>query len=389
LVLRLKAVPLPPNRKYTLNHYPKALVEKTFSDNTIMQVNQATAQNFPGIAPMTHIWQLVPDIFNLDMEMPIPNTLGLAGGFMPERLNDMCWQQDGYWHIARAQVHCKKYGTEEYYYNDLANNLRTGHLDLTFQPTFYAIPYRDFAHQNDPVMHNAGPPGPGGVPNLPNVRNLLGGEFEDEWKSTLSLEKLGKQSSQMLDQTQYDENFYQNFDHSNFDHSNFDHSMDQNLDQNIDQNFDDQNFRRELSPDLQEQYPVKRVRISESSQQSAPWNALGYDEIDNYTRNDFVQDASNPILKPILKPIFDMKGMFDDNDIGVLSDAGPLLSRPALHAELPETVPATAERQTEPPSLNIPKPGVRGTKRGPARKGVLSSVLAADGSVTQERSNML
>ena len=52
-----------------------------------------------------------------------------------------CWQEQGYWHIARAQVHSRRYGLETYYYNDMANNLRTGHMDVTFQPTFYASPY--------------------------------------------------------------------------------------------------------------------------------------------------------------------------------------------------------------------------------------------------------
>ena len=33
-----------------------------------------------------------------------------------------------------------KYGTDEYWHNDLANSLKTNHLDITFQPVFETIP---------------------------------------------------------------------------------------------------------------------------------------------------------------------------------------------------------------------------------------------------------
>jgi hypothetical protein len=83
------------------------------------------------------------------------------------------WQEEGYWHVARSQIHCKKYGEEDFYNNDLANNLRTGHLDVTFQPVFYAMPYRDFNAQGGIAVHHALPPVPAPVPP-PNVFNMLG-----------------------------------------------------------------------------------------------------------------------------------------------------------------------------------------------------------------------
>ena len=52
----------------------------------------------------------------------------------------MAWQELGYWHIGRSQVLTRKYGEEEYWHNDLANSLRTNHLDITFQPMFQSLP---------------------------------------------------------------------------------------------------------------------------------------------------------------------------------------------------------------------------------------------------------
>ena len=155
-------VPLP--GKYTLNHYPKT--EKSFSGPLLAE-------------RITHVWQLVPDIFSLDVETPDTSAFsGLSQGF---RVNtpDAAWQQEGYWHIARAQVHSRKYGLELYYYNDLANNLRTGHMDVTFQPVYYAMPYRDVHNQNTkaifvPVAKAAIRPA-----QAHNVFNMIGSNKRD------------------------------------------------------------------------------------------------------------------------------------------------------------------------------------------------------------------
>lgn len=50
------------------------------------------------------------------------------------------WQQLGYWHIGRTQVARPKYGTCEFYSDDMANSLKTNHIDMTFQPHFGCMP---------------------------------------------------------------------------------------------------------------------------------------------------------------------------------------------------------------------------------------------------------
>jgi hypothetical protein len=183
VVLRLKPVPIPPGGKYTLNHWAKGLVEKVFTPNTLRAL-----EDHIGVKA-THVWQLVPDLFSLDYEPSGPEegaTLanamaGLVPAFRPADHDSFCWQEEGYWHIARAQVHSRKYGLEEYYFNDMANNLRTGHLDATFQPTFYTSPFRHFGAQGGPPV-DVEQPGR-------NVFNHLGAEEAGPWRSALRLER--------------------------------------------------------------------------------------------------------------------------------------------------------------------------------------------------------
>lgn len=143
LVLRLKPMPI---RPYTLNHYYKGVKR----------------QSWDKVDTSKFIWQLVPDIMTLSMpsvkEMELwsssvaalysdhlkkfniyPTERGLA--LHADMWWDMVWQEIGYWHIGRSQVMTGRYGTEEYWNNDLANSLRTNHLDITFQPGFSAIPF--------------------------------------------------------------------------------------------------------------------------------------------------------------------------------------------------------------------------------------------------------
>lgn len=149
LVLRLKLMPV---RPYTLNHYYKG----------VKRQNWGLAERF--------VWQLVPDIFHLDhpkKEEVDQIQLIIAGLPMPRRnanpplvsfkltptpSNELVlpgmhtmpasfpWQHLGYWHIGRSQLMTGKYGTEEYWHNDLANSLKTNHLDITFQPVFELPP---------------------------------------------------------------------------------------------------------------------------------------------------------------------------------------------------------------------------------------------------------
>ena len=113
LVFRLKLCPLPPEGKYTLNHYYKKIVKERIT--------------VPGIP---HVWQLVPDVFSLDLERPSPYRP--PEGFQPA--DDYVWQETGYWHIGRSQVMLSKYAMQEHYYDDMALAMKTAHLEMTFQP---------------------------------------------------------------------------------------------------------------------------------------------------------------------------------------------------------------------------------------------------------------
>ena len=324
LVLRLKYVPLPPGNKYTLNHYAKSLMEKSFSDNLMDQI---TAQN--GGNRMTHLWQLVPDVFSLDMELnPVVHQLQ----FVPVRPRYV-WQQEGYWHIARAQIHCKNYGTEEYYYNDLANNLRTGHMDLTFQPTFQAIPYRDPAAPLGAAVH-----GRAGR----NVFNFIGREAPNEgskrsWNNALRLER------------------------------------------GFDGNADSGSAAVDAGGAMGSGYDELRS-MSHQGDDTGKWSKkVRFMKIIEHTGSMMPPVAlSAPAPKPPV-PRFSF-----DEDIGVMEDAGPLLASSSRDAN---TVDLQA---TAPQQFSVPKPGLKSAKRAPLRgKGVMGAVLAPDGSVTHEPSRML
>jgi len=146
LVLRLKPMPV---RPYTLNHYYKSVKRQTWETSVAMQRTGG------------YVWQLVPDLMHLDMpdeaelqqwraafeawNRTQPSLTALPLGAReprPFREPDEfpLWQELGYWHIGRSQIQTGKYGHEEYWHNDLANTLRTNHLDITFQPVFYRLP---------------------------------------------------------------------------------------------------------------------------------------------------------------------------------------------------------------------------------------------------------
>ena len=167
LVLRLKLLPL---KTYTLNHYFKGFARKSFE------------------APRnTHVWQLVPEVFEMNIQEeyheelenlrflynpagehrdvffravketqrynpetmePLDMTARRLVGWscvdrflLPDIQNFVIpWQELGYWHIGRSQVMTSKYGAGEFYNDDLANGLKTNHMDMTFQPVFRALP---------------------------------------------------------------------------------------------------------------------------------------------------------------------------------------------------------------------------------------------------------
>jgi hypothetical protein len=332
LVLRLKVVEIPQGGRYTLNHFPKSLTEKTFTAGLMEQVAAAT-----GGHRITHVWQLVPDIFSLDMETPAELQAGIGGlnpNFVPQQHDpaELAWQQEGYWHIARAQVHSRSYGTM-HYFNDMANNLRNGHIDVTFQPTFYAIPYRDVHSQHGGALHvRTVGPGAGAPAELqPNVHNFIGSSAGDKRNRQLRLE---------------------------------------------------QGFADAPPPPQQESF-TRRV-AGRSNGSTVPISVrLWDDEEEEAPPRPNPRPNPRPIAAPAggqrvpTLPAIPESGADSGlaEDIGVFDDPGPLPSLSTAAA---------------PPPFSVPKPGLKSARKPAARgKGVLSSVLAADGSVTQQQASML
>ena len=115
---------------YTLNHYYKNVVRQNFG---------VYFQERLGALRPTHVWQLVPDVFSL--EAAFENAT--EGVVMPMRFEipkDYVWQEHGYWHIGRSQVMFRKYADREYYNNDMANQLKLNHMDMTFEPSWHCAP---------------------------------------------------------------------------------------------------------------------------------------------------------------------------------------------------------------------------------------------------------
>ena len=131
LVLRLKPMPIPQGREcYTLNHYHKNVVQQNLGN---------CLQEGLGSLRATHVWQMVPDVFSLDN----PGENAAAGVVLPDGFGvprDYVWQEHGYWHIGRSQVMFRKYAEREYYNNDMANQLKLNHMDMTFEPSWHCAP---------------------------------------------------------------------------------------------------------------------------------------------------------------------------------------------------------------------------------------------------------
>ena len=161
LVLRLKPMPL---QQYTLNHYFKGFARKSYP-----------------VEGRHYVWQLVPDIFHMDLapendaEMkkvkliyskpddqasrsnlfsvfknrdpnrPANLTTRYAPVYSqsyPRGCQSVPWQELGFWHIGRSQVMVSKYG-QEFYNDDMLNNMRTNHVQMTFEPVWERFEYRE------------------------------------------------------------------------------------------------------------------------------------------------------------------------------------------------------------------------------------------------------
>jgi hypothetical protein len=184
LVLRLKLMPI---RQYTLNHYYKGVKRQSWDMMTLP--NRLRDRKF--------VWQLVPDLLTLeppdksDMQAStfanLPPELRSTNVFSQVHptgvvvsygrwLSGLVWQDLGFWHIGRSQVLTRKYGHEEYWHNDLANSLRTNHLDITLQPVFQMFPFSIRTRREFQVASLRAEPE---VPTLPPV-----------WQPVLGLERL-------------------------------------------------------------------------------------------------------------------------------------------------------------------------------------------------------
>ena len=190
LVLRFQLMPL---RRYTLNHYYKGFVRKTFER-----------------APEgTMVWQLVPDVLEMEEGEPLtgfdrlpaarrrclaelrsylvpPPRMPLATVNLYKsvkhrsiKIGEYCmpWQEIGYWHIGRSQVMVGAYGIDEYYNDDMANMLKTNHLEMTFQPVFECM--------SRPVLGGRYTPPAQLVPRQKIVSQPI-------WRPSLHLERLGQ-----------------------------------------------------------------------------------------------------------------------------------------------------------------------------------------------------
>jgi len=205
LVLRLKPMPIPSDREggYTLNHYYKRYVQQNFA---------SYFQTTLGRAHATHVWQLVPDIFSLDYEPendvthgafagpgiprePLPHVV-MSPGFEVPR--DYVWQELGFWHIGRSQVMVRRFAHTEYYYNDMANNLKINHLDMTFEPTWTKVPGEERNSANPRSVRDPDPARGGrGVDRINVLPGMMGEEYGGDdgrskrvrWAPSLRLEQ--------------------------------------------------------------------------------------------------------------------------------------------------------------------------------------------------------
>ena len=189
LVLRLKLMPI---RQYTLNHYYKGVKRQAWD-----------VRGLPNrVSGRTHVWQLVPDVLTLETlddkqqqqeisilqslpecltRVSIFETKPLDGGSMYQNIlyqnSGSMWQELGFWHIGRSQVLSRKYGHEEFWHNDLANLLRTNHLDITFQPVFQKFPVSAGSRRNFQAVELTASVAPPAAAR--------------HWEPMLSLERLG------------------------------------------------------------------------------------------------------------------------------------------------------------------------------------------------------
>ena len=358
LVLRLKLMPLPPGNKYTLNHYRKGVVEKTFPPGVLQEASLRNHGKDPSklgdggtVHKLTYVWQLVPEIFSLDLENTFAspkNILDFITDTYPLRnlkffdvRELMPWQHVGYWHIARTQVQSKKYGSSEYYFNDMAMNLRLGHIDSTFQPCFCRCPC------NSESMSET-------------LKNIL-----DSYASEI---KMGMTFKQLLDsklKEKYSSDAKVSSEYSDTcSHTSLlrlGHDIDLGKRKREDTTVEAQTANLPQAHTSTHRIPVHRALLARPTRPYSDGSVqLNLDK------------SSAP------------SGL--EEDIGVFDDAGPVGAGGTSAVDAVDSVGSNVSV----PAFTVSKPGLKSAARKSGKgKGVVSSVLGADGSIRLEQSRML
>ena len=351
LVLRMKIMPLPPGNKYTLNHYRDGVIEKTFPVGLLEQASESANKGHA----ITHVWQLVPDIFSFDLQDELNSAnsfveyLATCAACINKRFIDkqlfIPWQHHGYWHIARTQVHSKIYGYSEYYYNDMALNLRLGHIESTFQPDYCTLKY-----DRDAIASSL-------KKASDSVEEILKDNDESLHKWTEGLRRF---KDALPDKSKSTETGASSLLGTNKKRP----SSTLHLQSLMDQSDTPEPTKKRHVDNLRSAvHPSILAELNGTSRASRP---LPESVRSTHSSADTTRSSVQP------EAVQESSALMED--IGVFDEPGP--------------VPPRVHFEEQVPTFTVPKPSLKAKK--PAKgKGVVSSVLGADGSIRQEQSRML
>jgi hypothetical protein len=229
--------------------------------------------------------------------------------------------------------------------------LRTAHIDVTFQPTFFAVPHRDFANQNVPGVLVRRPPG---VVPARNVHNFIG-------ESTERGSKRGWNQILSIEMTAPDTSF----------------GLSGEADEKISGHSDVFSSRLCSLGSRDKFTPKKQVRFMPPIPERPP--------VPSFNRSDHPQPVQE---------IIDRGEVIDTGLLSALRDSAPAgagsNSTSANISNDMQGVGSAAPQENSMPVFSISKPGIKSSKKPTGRgKGVIGAVLGADGSVTHEQSRML
>jgi hypothetical protein len=341
------------------------VIEKTFTNGLLQEAAHYANEG----DPITHVWQLVPDIFSFDLQdefTSVDNFFEYVALLScmnekfiePTNVIQVPWQHLGYWHIARTQVHSKSYGYSEYYYNDMAQNLRLGHIESTFQPDFCKFT------KDDQLIEISGGSMKKKLANVQSQIEYDGNEAKKYKNIQLMLNAGKKLEDRRKRRAEADKHSTAGFGRGSLSTGTVSSvlqlpkapQLSSTLQSHPEQEQAYPNKRRHLDS---LRSPVDPSLLARLSQPAAPSPSLPLPESSQAEPSAF------------------------SKDIGVFDDPGPVPSRVRFEEE---QAPSSVEVPV--PSFTVPKPSLKSKK--PAKgKGVVSSVLGADGSIRQEQSRML